>query len=205
MLHTSGVPGSVLPDALGIRDRRPSLAQIDSGDSSRPTVLPIDFDIFACPSSPMTRGVGVSSGSGSGKNCFALVGPILGMPSGRSGEHRVPPARQHARQFEMLNLILANGHLVGAIQQNVRRLEHRIVQDPGGDALLSLRLLLELRLPFELPERRDGIENPRQLGMFRHLRLHVQRRDVGIDARGEQRQRHLMPPLRAVGSARTPR
>jgi hypothetical protein len=38
-----------------------------SVDSSSPIVLPIDFDIFACPSSPMMRRVGVSSGCGSGK------------------------------------------------------------------------------------------------------------------------------------------
>jgi hypothetical protein len=44
-----------------------SFAQIASGDSSRPTVFPIDFDIFACPSSPMMRRDGVSSGRGSGK------------------------------------------------------------------------------------------------------------------------------------------
>jgi hypothetical protein len=32
-----------------------SFSQMLSGDSSSPIVFPIDFDIFACPSSPMMR------------------------------------------------------------------------------------------------------------------------------------------------------
>ena len=47
MLQTSGVPGSVLRMRFGSVTAGRSLAQIDSGDSSRPMVLPIDFDIFA--------------------------------------------------------------------------------------------------------------------------------------------------------------
>jgi hypothetical protein len=67
MLHTSGVPGSVRRTRAGSVTAGRSFAQIDSGGSSRPIVFPMDFDIFACPSSPMMRRVGVRSACGSGK------------------------------------------------------------------------------------------------------------------------------------------
>jgi hypothetical protein len=68
MLHTSGVPGSVLRTRAGSVTAGRSFAQIASDSSSRPMVFPIDLDIFACPSSPMMRRVGVSSGFGSGNS-----------------------------------------------------------------------------------------------------------------------------------------
>ena len=84
-------------------------------------VLPSDLDILALPSSPMMRRVGVSSGCGSGKEAFA--------------EARVPPARGIARELEVLHLVFTNRHLVCAIQQDVRGLQHRIHQQPGRNAL----------------------------------------------------------------------
>ena len=194
MLQTSGVPGSVLRMRLGSVTAGRSFAQIASGDSSRPIVLPIDFDIFAWPSSPMMRRVAVSSGFGSGRY-VAL--------SNRSAFQLC--AQSRARELEMLHLILAHRHEVGAIQQNVRSLQHRIVEQPRVHALLALRLVLELRLALELTERRDGVEDPRELGMFRHLRLHEQRRLLGVEARGEQRHGHLPRAARAAPRARTRR
>ena len=67
MLHTSGVPGSVRFTRLGSVTAGRSFSQICSEDSSKPTVFPIDFDIFAWPSRPMILGVCVSNGFGSGK------------------------------------------------------------------------------------------------------------------------------------------
>ena len=77
--------------------------------------------------------------------------------------------------FEVLDLILPHRHRVGAIEEDVRGLKHWIVENAGRDAFLTLRLLLELRLTLQLPERRDRVENPGQLGMFRNLRLHEER------------------------------
>ena len=83
-------------------------------------------------------------------------------------ETRVPPARDLARQLQMLDLVFAHRDDVGSVQENVCGLQHRIVEQPGGNALLALRLVLELGLAFELAKGRDRVENPRQLGMFRH-------------------------------------
>ncbi len=66
---------------------------------------------------------------------------------------------------------------------------------PGGDALLSLRLFLELRLSLELTERRDRVENPRQLGMFRNLRLHEEEQTFGSRPAASSDDRHLAPSL----------
>ena len=89
---------------------------------------------------------------------------------GRIGrEPRIPVARDHPRQLQMLNLILADRHGVRTVQQDVRRLEHGIVQQPGHNLLLPRRFFLELCLPLELAERRHRIENPRELRVLRHL------------------------------------
>ena len=92
-------------------------------------------------------------------------------------------------------MILAYRDLVGAVKQNVRGLQHWVVQYPGVNALLPLRLFLELGLALELSERRNGVEKPGQLGMFRNLRLHEQRGRARIDSRREQADRHLAPAL----------
>src|SRR3954468_8657396 len=91
----------------------------------------------------------------------------------------------------MLDLVLAYRYRVRAIEQDVCRLEHRVVEDAGVHALLPLGLLLELHLTFALAPWRDGVEDPRQLGMFRPVGLHEQAAAHGIDARREQPRRHL--------------
>ena len=78
MLQTSGVPGSERRTRLGSVTAGRSFSQIDAGDSSRSIVLPSDLDIFAWPSSPMMRRVGVSNALGSGKNPGGSAAPFLG-------------------------------------------------------------------------------------------------------------------------------
>ena len=84
-------------------------------------VLPRLFDILAWPSRPMIRLASVSSGLGSGKK------------SSPRAELRVPPAGDLPGQLEMLHLVLADRHQVGAIEQDVGRHQHRIVEQarPG--------------------------------------------------------------------------
>ena len=91
----------------------------------------------------------------------------------------------------MLHLILAHRHEIGAIQQDVGRLQHRIVEDPGHDLFLPRRLLLERGLPLEFAKRRERIENPGEFGVLGHLRLHEYGRDSGIQSRREQSHGHL--------------
>ena len=141
------------------------------------------------------RRVGVSSASGSGKNASRSSAPSSVVRPVSRPNSAFQRRADDARQLEVLDLILADRNLVGAIEQNVRRLQHRVVQYPRVHALLPLRLFLELRLALELSERRDRVENPGQLGMFRNLRLHEQRGRARIDSRREQTDRHLAPTL----------
>src|SRR5436190_1814167 len=110
-------------------------------------------------------------------------------------EAGVPAARQLAHQLEVLQLVLADRHERGAIQQHVGRLEHRVVEQPGGDALLALCLVLELRLALELTERRHRVEQPVELAVLRDVRLHEHDRPLGVEADGEQPDRHFDGPL----------
>ena len=85
-------------------------------------VLPRLFDILAWPSRPMIRLASVSSGLGSGKKSLAAA------------ELGVPLPGDLAGQLEVLDLILAHRHQVRAIEQDVGRHQHRIVEQPGRDA-----------------------------------------------------------------------
>jgi hypothetical protein len=66
----------------------------------------------------------------------------------------------------VLHLVLAHRHGVGAVEQDVGGLQHRVGEHAHGHALLPRRLVLVLRLPLQLAERRDRVEDPGQLGMF---------------------------------------
>ena len=60
-------------------------------------------------------------------------------------EARVEADRDVAHQLEVLALVVADRHLVGAVGEHVGRHQHRVEEQPGGDQLaLGGRLLLEL-------------------------------------------------------------
>jgi hypothetical protein len=91
-----------------------------------------------------------------------------------------------AREFEVLLLIVADGHEFRLVEQNVCGHEHGIIQESRADRLALLaRLVFELRHAFEFADARDAIEYPCQLGMFRHVRLNEDDGDFRIDACGE--------------------
>ena len=94
----------------------------------------------------------------------------------------------------MLDLVLSHGNGVGAVQQDVRRLQDGIVQQPRHHLLLPRRLLLELRLPLQLAKRRHRVEDPREFRMLRDLRLHEQGALGRIDPCRQQSHRHLVRP-----------
>src|SRR5439155_14328190 len=62
-------------------------------------------------------------------------------------------------------------------------------------ALLALCLVLELRLARELTERRHRVEQPVELAVLRDVRLHEYDRPLGVEADGEQPDRHFDGPL----------
>ena len=67
----------------------------------------------------------------------------------RVTEAAVEAAGEIASQLEMLALVLADGHLVRLVEQDVGGLQHRIGEqaDRRTVAALPLRLVLELRHP----------------------------------------------------------
>ncbi len=79
--------------------------------------------------------------------------PVLGHDQ-RLAEALVERARDVAHQLEVLALVLADRHLVGAVGEHVGGLQHRVHQQAGGDQLaLGGRLVAELVHPVERAER----------------------------------------------------
>ena len=179
MLQTSGLPGSFRVTRAGSVLAGRSFCQISSGESSSPMVLPRLFDILAWPSRPMIRFASVSSGLGLREVVRAI--PELG----------VPPARDLPGQLEVLGLVLAHRHEIGPVEQDIRGHQHGVIQQPRRHTFESLRLIFELRHPLELADRRDGVQQPLELAVLGHVRLHEQHRSRRIDAAGEQADRHL--------------
>src|ERR1035437_4593597 len=107
-------------------------------------------------------------------------------------EAAVPVACDDPRQLEVLDLVFAHGNEVRVVEQDVRRLQDGVIEDPRHHLLLLRRLLLERNLPLELAERRDRVENPRELGMLGHLRLDEQGRLRRVDPGGEEPHRHFL-------------
>src|SRR2546426_8484710 len=106
-------------------------------------------------------------------------------------EAGIPAARNFAHQLEMLNLILTYRDKASFIQQNVSRLQYGVGQQPHGDALLALRLVLELCLALELAERRHRREQPVELGVFGDMRLHEHDALLRVQAGSEKTYRHI--------------
>ena len=90
-----------------------------------------------------------------------------------------------AGQFEVLPLVVADGHAVGLVQQDVGRHQNRVGEQPTRAAPSPpLRgLVLELRHTPQLAHAGDALEQPRQPRVLGHLALQEDRRDVGVDAR----------------------
>ena len=93
-----------------------------------------------------------------------------------------------ARELDVLLLVLAHRDGVGLVQQDVRRHEHRVVEEADRDALAlgAGRLVLELRHPAQLAHVRDRVEDPHELAVRGHVALHEDDRALGIDAAGEE-------------------
>ena len=87
----------------------------------------------------------------------------------------------------MLLLVLADRHMGGAVQQNVRRHQHRIIVEPDGRVLAVLAgLLLELGHAAEPADARDAVEDPGQLGVAGDLALVEHDVLLRVDAGGDE-------------------
>ena len=128
----------------------------------------------------------VINGSGSGKK------PSGARPRDGLGEIVVEFLRDVAGELEMLLLVLADRHMGGVIEQNVGGHQVRIDVESDARVLAVLAgLLLELGHAIEPADARDAIEDPGELGVARHLALIEDDVRLRIDARGDERGRHL--------------
>ena len=101
----------------------------------------------------------------------------------------VPAVKAHSYvpgQLDVLALVLAHRNLVGVVQQNVRRLQGRVGEQPPRDEVVALRLVLELGHPAQFAEGRRALHNPGTLGVLADVTLYEQSAALGIEAAGYQ-------------------
>jgi hypothetical protein len=97
----------------------------------------------------------------------------------------VEAARDLAREFDVGHLVLAHRHPVGAVDQDVGRLQQRIAEEAvGGEVLVRELFLLVLvgRHALQPAQRRHHRQQQVQLGMLGHLGLDEHGRLRRVDA-----------------------
>ena len=113
----------------------------------------------------------------------------------------IEAAGQVARHFDMLDLVLADGHDVGVIDQDVGRHEHRIGEQPGVGAEPAGLLVLVGNAAFQQAHGRAAEQDPAELGHLGHVRLQEQRGPIRIEPQGQQIERRVervAPQLRGI-------
>ncbi len=137
--------------------------------------------------------------------------PTSGNPVGRLHEHLavggVEAPGDLAGQLDVLALVVAHRHLVGAVEQDVGRLQHRVQEQARAHQFLLARgLLLELVHALEVAVGRDRAEQPAELRVLVNVGLAEEDAARRVEARGQQRGRgveHVAGErLRLVGHAR---
>jgi fructose-1,6-bisphosphatase/inositol monophosphatase family enzyme len=140
------------------------------------------LDILAPPSSPRIRPASPRIGAGSGKKFSA----------NRAFHFRaIVPG-----ELQVLELVLAHRHRGGPVQQDVGGLQDRVVQEPRRNRLEAGRLVLVLRHPLEVTHRGHRVEEPRELRVLGHVRLHEDHAPLGIEPRGQEAHRQVEDPRR---------
>ena len=82
----------------------------------------------------------------------------------------------------MLLLVFADGDDVGVVKENICRHQHGIEEQTGVDGDLFLRLVLKLRHAFELAERADAGEHPREFVVAVNVALNEEVALFGIES-----------------------
>ena len=96
----------------------------------------------------------------------------------------------------MRRLVLPDRHERRLVDDDVRCLQDGVGQQPIVDVVgLLLPFLLVRWGPLEPADRCDRGQQPGELGVLRSVRLHKQGAVLGIQAKGEQRCRHLARAL----------
>ncbi len=99
----------------------------------------------------------------------------------------------------MLALVVADRHEIGLVEQDVAGHQDRVGEQAGTHELLPLALLLELRHPAQLAVARHRRQQPRRLGVRRHVALREHRRALRVEPRREEQRREVERPLAQVG------
>ena len=95
----------------------------------------------------------------------------------------------------MRHLVLAHRHQVGLVDEDVRRLEHRVSEVPVGDDLIVdvqiPGLLLEARVALQAGLGHQHREEQVQLRVLLDARLPEDRRELGLEPGGEPVGHHV--------------
>ena len=102
-------------------------------------------------------------------------------------ETGIETLRQVTGQLQVLTLILAHGHAVHLVEQDVGSHQNRVGEQAHGGVLgaLLLGFVLELGHTGRLAKAGEAVQNPRQLGVLGHVRLHEQRGAGRVNAGGD--------------------
>ena len=118
----------------------------------------------------------------------------LGLEIGLAAVDEIEAARDLARDLDVRDLVLADGHVHRPVQQDVGALQQRVAEEAVGREVLLLQLLLLVlvgRHALEPAERRDHRQQQVQLGVLGHPRLDEQRRHGRIEPGGQPVDDHL--------------
>ena len=75
-------------------------------------------------------------------------------------------------QFQMLLLVIADRHLIGLVEQDIRRHQHRIAEQADVDVVLETGgLVLELGHARQLAHLGVAVQYPAELGVLGHVGL----------------------------------
>ena len=97
-----------------------------------------------------------------------------------------------ARHLQVLLLVLAHGHMVRIVQQDVRGHEHRVAEEPSVHILEPVGLVLEAVCQRQARIGEEAAEVPAELRGLGHVALPVEHGAGGVQSTGQPRCGHAM-------------